>query len=88
MPSLKKMTDEDFLKNDPLREFHVWWDDISDQEVTELETVLESADGEEQLQQVLTRIPVLLVQNMKATVFRVKKNFRLVMHSTESDSLP
>jgi len=65
MPNLKKMTNEDFLKNDPLREFHVWWDDISDQEVTELETILESADREEQLQQVLTRIPVLLVQNMK-----------------------
>jgi len=65
MPNFRKVTNEDFLKNDPLREFHVWWDDISDQEVTELETILESADREEQLQQVLTRIPVLLVQNMK-----------------------
>jgi len=65
MPNLLKMTEEDFLKDDPLREFHVWWDNITDEDIGELETTLESADREEQLQKILTRIPILLVQNMR-----------------------
>ena len=65
MPNLSNMTKEDFLKDDPLREFHVWWDEISDDDVREMETTLEFADREEQLQKVLTKIPILLVQNLR-----------------------
>ena len=53
------------MKDDPLRDFHVWWDEISSDDVKQLETTFETADKEEQLQKVLTKSPILLVQDLR-----------------------
>lgn len=55
---------EDFLRDDPLREFHVWWNDLTDGDLTKLETAIESAKREEDVQKILTEIPLLLVQHL------------------------
>lgn len=50
------------LADDPLAEFQVWWDDISESDVHGYETVLADARDERPLQRHLTQYPMLLAQ--------------------------
>ena len=65
MTSLKKLSKEDYLKDDPLRDFHVWWDEIKKDDFEKLEAGIESAKKEEDIQKILALIPLLLVQHLR-----------------------
>lgn len=53
---------ERVLAGDPLGEFHVWWDDVSEADVSLYEAVVADATDEAPIQRHLTRNPVLLAQ--------------------------
>ncbi|MGC3971624.1 MAG: DUF4263 domain-containing protein [Pirellulales bacterium] len=57
-------TREQELAKDPLRDFHVWWLDACEADVTDLEQRLESAKREEDLQEYLEQRPMSLVQHL------------------------
>lgn len=57
-------TDEDWLKDDPLAEYHVWWDDINDEDFERLEKCLNEAKNEHDMQKFLKEHPILLVQHL------------------------
>lgn len=59
-----KASRENALKDDTLRDFFVWWDDISCEDIKMLETTTESAKREEDIQIMLTEKPILIVQHL------------------------
>jgi hypothetical protein len=52
------------LRDDPLREFQVWWDDIVPEDASALHAVLDRATREEDVQQYLQQNPKLLIQHL------------------------
>jgi hypothetical protein len=52
------------LADDPLAQFHVWWMDISAEDIAQYEAVLNAAESEKPLQEHLTAKPMLLVQSL------------------------
>ena len=64
MRFLKPRTREEIIADDPLREFFVWWDDISEDDLESLEKVLQSALREQDLQAFLQSNPILLIQHL------------------------
>jgi hypothetical protein len=61
---MKKTTRETLLKDVPLRDFFVWWDDLAYGDLEKLEIAIESAEREEDIQKIITEIPLLLVQHL------------------------
>ena len=61
---IRKTSREDALKNDPFRDFHVWWDDLAYEHLEKLVSIIDSAEREEDVQKILTEIPLLLVQHL------------------------
>ncbi len=59
-----KASRDNVLNGDPLRDFFVWWDDIQCVDIKALKKTLESANKEEDLQKILTKKPILLVQHL------------------------
>lgn len=57
-------TREEMIAADPLGEFHVWWDDITIQDVAEFEAVLDAATSERPLQHFLAEHPIILAQRV------------------------
>lgn len=55
---------EDAIADDPLREFFVWWDDISEEHVKAFGSCLETATIEHDVQSFLQSNPMLLVQHL------------------------
>lgn len=55
---------EELLKDDPLRDYFVWWDDLSRKHVAAFEKCLARAQGERELQAFLAANPILLVQHL------------------------
>jgi len=51
-------------RNDPLNEFFVWWDRISQDDVATLESALDGASREEDIQQFLQENPKFLIQHL------------------------
>jgi hypothetical protein len=60
----KEPTKEDVIANDPLRDFLVWWDDISQEDVDSLNSALNSAKGELEIQAYLEEHPIVLIQHL------------------------
>jgi len=60
--SSESMRREDILRDDPFRDFHVSWDDITKADVKGLSNVLERARDERPLQRHLGKNPMLLAQ--------------------------
>lgn len=60
--SSDSITREDCLRADPLRDFHVWWDDIVEADVTAWRDVLDKARDERPIQEHLEAHPLLLAQ--------------------------
>ncbi|MGH2572191.1 MAG: Shedu anti-phage system protein SduA domain-containing protein [Actinomycetota bacterium] len=52
------------LDTDPLKEFFVWWDEISAQDVARLEARLSSAEREADMQRFLEAHPLMLIQHL------------------------
>ncbi len=52
------------MARDPLRDFHVWWDDISEAGLSRFVEVLDDATDERPLQQHLEEHPILLIQHL------------------------
>ena len=59
---LKKVTKEDLLARQPLPEFFVWWNEITNADVASFEATLDSANGEGEMQNYLEQNPLLLIQ--------------------------
>lgn len=55
---------EEDLRNDPLREYHVWWDDVQESDLEILKNCINTAKREEDIQQFLQRNPHFLVQHL------------------------
>jgi hypothetical protein len=55
---------EALLKRTPLREFFVWWQDITQKDVTALRRCVQNANREEDIQRFLTKKPLLLLQHL------------------------
>lgn len=55
---------EQVLAEDPLGEFHVWWNDVRQQDVDELEKKLSTAKNEHDMQRYLEKHPLMLIQHM------------------------
>jgi hypothetical protein len=64
MRFFKPCTREEIIADDPLREFFIWWDDISEDDLESLEKVLQSALREQDLQAFLQSNPILLIQHL------------------------
>jgi hypothetical protein len=60
----RKASRFELLRDDPLRDYFVWWGDISYREVEEFGTVLESATAEKDLQRFFEQHPHFLVQHL------------------------
>lgn len=60
--SFRKIDREAVVADDPLAEYHVWWGDIREADVSAYETVLADATDERQVQRHLTEHPMLLAQ--------------------------
>lgn len=54
----------EFQRNDQLRDYFVWWDDISPADVSALEECLKSVQREEDIQQFLQANPKVLIQHL------------------------
>ena len=59
---IRRASREDALARDPLRDYFVWWDDITRQDVDDFERVLDGATGEGELQKYLEEHPPMLIQ--------------------------
>ncbi len=59
-----KISRANTLKDDPLRDFFVWWDDLTYDDIEKLEIAIKSAKREEDVQEILTEIPLLLIQHL------------------------
>ncbi|MCB9915236.1 MAG: DUF4263 domain-containing protein [Planctomycetes bacterium] len=59
-----RVSREEIVKDDPLGEFHVWWDDVSAGHVERFKRALDNATREADLQRALEAEPMLLVQNL------------------------
>lgn len=55
---------EKFLRNDPLRDFFVWWDHVTHDDYTALLNALNGAKREEDIQQFLQSNPQFLIQHL------------------------
>ncbi len=64
MPTLEDMNREDFLREDPLGQFHVFWDDINVETVGRFRELLSRQPDEREVQRFLEDVPVLLVQHL------------------------
>jgi hypothetical protein len=64
MKSTKSMTKEDILADDPLRDYFVWWDEISEEDVQRFEDTLEGAKNEHDIQKYLQSNPIVLIQHL------------------------
>ena len=53
--NLAEMSDEDWLADDPLRDFHVWWMRATEKDTDRLEACLKKAKREEDVQQFLQK---------------------------------
>lgn len=61
-PEIRSITRDGVLEDDPLREWFVWWDDVTQADAEACLRVLDTAPDEKPLQQHLTAHPMLLVQ--------------------------
>lgn len=61
----KAPTKEEIIAEDPLGEFFVWWDEISQKDIEAYEAVLRTAMTEHELQVFLQANPVLLIQHLR-----------------------
>lgn len=52
------------LRNDPLKDYFVWWDLISHEDCENLRAMLDSAKREEDVQQFLQANPRFLIQHL------------------------
>ena len=64
MPKFKKLSHEDVLANDPLREFFVRWLHVTRKDADMLEQCLDAAENEENVQAFLQEHPILLIQHL------------------------
>jgi hypothetical protein len=55
---------EEDLARDPLREFHVWWDEVTEADAQSLLAAIDAATREEDVQSYLQAHPSLLVQSL------------------------
>lgn len=55
---------ERLLREDPLRDYFTWWDDVKQSDVDALQNALNSAKREEDIQQFLQNNPQLLIQHL------------------------
>src|SRR6266851_10069983 len=55
---------EEYRRNDPLKDFFVWWDEIHQDDVVRLREALDSASREEDIQQFLQDNPKFLIQHL------------------------
>lgn len=55
---------EEFRKNDPMRDFFVWWDRASPQDYENLQRTLNAAKREEDIQRFLQTNPQFLIQHL------------------------
>jgi hypothetical protein len=55
---------ERLLREDPLRDYFTWWDDVKQSDVDALQNALDSATREEDIQQFLQNNPQLLIQHL------------------------
>jgi hypothetical protein len=62
--SVRPATRAHALEGDDLVDAFVWWDDVSEDDINELRTVLEAANDERPLQRYLATNPLLLVQHL------------------------
>lgn len=62
LPEIPPISRDEDLRDDPLRDSFVWWDDITEEDVDSYQAALDSADDERPLQRHLAEHPVLLVQ--------------------------
>jgi hypothetical protein len=58
-------TRSDYEREDPLRDFHVWWSDIVQSDIDGYASVLEDAASEAPLQKHLQEHPILLAQFLR-----------------------
>ncbi|TET71794.1 MAG: DUF4263 domain-containing protein [Candidatus Aminicenantes bacterium] len=61
---LKRRSREDIPANTPLKEFFVWWDNISKKDITALKKLLRTTEKEHDLQEFLQNNPIYLIQHM------------------------
>jgi hypothetical protein len=59
----RPQTREEALADDPLRNYFVWWDDIVQKDVDELAYCVNAAKKEQEVQLLLERKPLLLIQH-------------------------
>jgi hypothetical protein len=55
---------EEYRRNDPLKDFFVWWDEIHQDDIGRLGGALDSASREEDIQQFLQDNPKYLIQHL------------------------
>lgn len=61
---LLKRLPQDIPANTPLKEFFVWWDNISKKDIKALKKLLKTAEKEHDLQEFLQNNPILLIQHL------------------------
>ena len=60
----KRLSREDIPANAPLKEFFVWWDNISKKDLTALKKLLRTTEKEHDLQEFLQNNPIHLIQHL------------------------
>ena len=60
----KKSSKEDILKDDPLRDYFVWWDEITQKDVKKLQQILKTATKESALQRFFEKNSIFLIQHL------------------------
>ncbi|GAH81964.1 unnamed protein product [marine sediment metagenome] len=60
----KRLSREDIPANAPLKEFFVWWDNISKKDLTALKKLLRATEKEHDLQEFLQNNPIHLIQHL------------------------
>ena len=58
------LSKEDILTSDPLREYFVWWDDITKEDLTNLKEKLNSVKSEQSMQKYFENNPIFLIQHL------------------------
>ena len=60
----RKATIEDVLKDDPLRDFAVWWNRVTQDDIDEMQRIIQNASNERSIQTFLEKRPYMLVQHL------------------------